>query len=203
MTLTVPYITAWTGERTLPAQVILTPNGQGIRYADETLTDRDHNGILWTRAESRPGLGKPKFGEIHSLRQRRVMRHLLCQVCAGLPDRNNSGVLWLMPDYRGDWPAWPNGMATDDAPVCLPCAHTSVRQCPRLRRDHVLVRSKSHPIVGVRGIKYYVSGMNLTNTQEVTVAQQQAAQNWTVAHQLVRELLQCRVIGTIDDIPQP
>ena len=71
----------------------------GIAFADETAADRDSDGILWTRITSQPGCGRPQFAVIHSLRQRRAMRRLLCQVCGQPADRNPEGVLWLLPDY--------------------------------------------------------------------------------------------------------
>ena len=151
---TVPYVATWTGERAIPAAVVARLDGVGVRYADEGLADRDRLGVLWTRVESRPGVGRPLFGQLHSTRQRRAMRRLLCQVCGGESDRDDRGVLWLTRDYRGDWPGWPARMATEDPPVCLACARVASRLCPSLRKGHVFVRSRTHPVVGVRGVRY-------------------------------------------------
>ncbi|GGS52598.1 MULTISPECIES: hypothetical protein [Actinokineospora] len=193
----VPYVAAWSGERRLAARVVRSPCGNGIGYWDETLVDRDTKGVLWARVESRPGAGRPLFGEVHSLRQRRVMKRLLCQVCAGLPDRGPDGVLWVMPDFRGDWPRWPDGMATYDAPVCMPCARTAARLCPGLRGGLVHVRSRSHPIVGVRGVRYRPTPTGPVAIGNAVVAHDDPAIRWTVAHQLVRQLNQCRVVEPI------
>ena len=104
--------------------------GGGIAYLDETLADRDRNGVLWFRTPFRPGQGRPEFGRVHPLRQRRTMLRLLCQVCAGPADRTDDGVLWLLQDHRDDWPSWPDGMGVTEPPICLPCVRTSVRLCP-------------------------------------------------------------------------
>jgi hypothetical protein len=93
----VPYVTEWSEEQKPPFVVVERP-GMGIAYADESLVDRDSNGVLWFRMASRPGIGRPVFGKVHPLRQRRAMRRLLCQVCAGPADRTDDGVLWLMRD---------------------------------------------------------------------------------------------------------
>ncbi|MGQ0841769.1 hypothetical protein [Actinokineospora sp.] len=101
--------------------MVAHPSGLGIAYADETIGDRDRNGVLWTRMPSHPGHGTPEFGKVNSLRQRHAMRKLLCQVCAGPADLADDGVLWLLNDHRDDWPGWPNGMGVTEPPICLPC----------------------------------------------------------------------------------
>src|SRR5258708_881997 len=62
----VPYIAAWSGEEALTTQVV-GRGRSGIGFADETLTDRDENDVLWTRIPSRPGVGRPLYGQVHSL----------------------------------------------------------------------------------------------------------------------------------------
>src|SRR3989442_68826 len=104
--VTVPYVATWSEERDLPFEVV-NRDGRGIAYADEISADRDIHGVLWHRTYSRPRRGRPEFGNVHSLRQRRAMRRLLCQVCGGPADRTQDGVLWLLPDHREDWPGWP------------------------------------------------------------------------------------------------
>src|SRR3989442_1499615 len=113
-TMPVPYITTWSEENTLPTTVVQRRNG--IAFADEILTDRDDHGVLWSRIPSLPGRGRPRCGKIHSPRQRRAMRDLLCQVCGKPADHNEEGTLWLVPDFR-DWPDWPNHMACTEPPV--------------------------------------------------------------------------------------
>src|SRR5213080_2620982 len=133
----VPYTTRWSSEHRLRPPVIERPGGTGIAFADEILSDRDRHGVLWQRVPSRPGDGRPEFGMVHSGRQRRAMRNLLCQVCAGPADRDDHGTLWLLPDHPGyhdDWPGWPERMATPEPPVCLRCARIAVAACPALRK---------------------------------------------------------------------
>jgi hypothetical protein len=87
----VPYVTAWSSERSARPHVIT--RGGGIGYADESPFDRDSDGVLWAREGVSPGRGKPEFGRVHLWRQRRAMRRLLCQVCGRDADRDADGVL--------------------------------------------------------------------------------------------------------------
>lgn len=184
----VPYITTWSDEQPMPATVIEKP-GRGIAYADETLLDRDANGVLWPRVPSSPGKGRPLFGKVHPIRQRRAMRRLLCGVCGGPPDRTEVGILWLVSDYRGDWPGWPEGMAATEPPVCLVCARYSMRVCPALREGHALIRVGDSSVVGVYGIRYQ-GGQGV---DDAIVAFDDPAIRWTRAAQLVRELRNCTI----------
>lgn len=161
----------------------------GIAYADETLGDRDQNGVLWQRCPSRPGLGRPIFGAIHPLRQRRAMRRLLCSICGGPPDRTDLGVLWVLRDFRDDWPDWPEGMGAVEPPVCLPCARLSIRLCPALRGGPVFIRVKHSRVAGVYGICYRAN-----DEVACTVAFTKPAIRYTQAAQLVRELHDCTLV---------
>lgn len=131
----VPYVVRWSGEALdddLP--VVLRRDRKGIGYAGERSFDRDEYGILWTRAPSRPGVGTPQLGKVHSLRQRLAMTGLRCQVCGGLADRSAKGVLWLI-DASPDDPSLLRGEErTVHPPVCRPCADRSVRACSHLRK---------------------------------------------------------------------
>jgi hypothetical protein len=185
----VPYITTWSEERPLPTTVVEHPSG--IRYADETLADRDRNGVLWRRVPSRPGRGRPQFGKVHPLRQRRAMRRLLCGICGGPADRSDLGVLWVLRDYRDDWLGWPEGMAATEPPVCLPCARLSVRLCPALRKGYVSLRVADSTVAGVYGIRYRLG----QGTDDATVTFEDPAIRWICAAQLVRELRGCTMVA--------
>ena len=87
----VPYIASWSGERCTRAPLIA--KGTGIAYERERPGDRDARGVLWMRYTRVPGVGTPQFTKVHPYRQRRAMRHLLCQVCGGPADRD----AWLVP----------------------------------------------------------------------------------------------------------
>jgi hypothetical protein len=188
----VPYITAWSDEQDLLTSITRCA-GLGIRFADETFLDRDSNGVLWTRVPSRPGHGRPVFRQVHSLRQRRAMRRLLCQVCGAPADQNEDGVLWLLRDHREDWLNWPENMANTYPPVCMKCAILSTRMCPVLRGGYVAVRARQCPVSAVYGIRYQPDGLVL-RPMEDTVSLDDPAIRWTVAAQLVRSLHDCTIV---------
>ncbi|WP_436501449.1 hypothetical protein [Actinokineospora sp. HUAS TT18] len=161
---------------------------------DETLSDRDVHGVLWVRGASEPGHGQPVFGKVNSLRQRRAMRKLLCQVCAGPADQTGDGLLWAVRDYRDDWPGWPNGMGVTEPPICLPCLRYSARACPALRRGHVVIRARHYGVAGVHGLRFRAgeAAPEPDGVAVVSFGHPDAA--WTQASTLVRELLDCAVV---------
>jgi hypothetical protein len=193
----VPYTTRWSGETKLPTAVVARARGFGIAFADEIISDRDRYGALWQRDPSRPGTGLPEFGNVHSGRQRRAMRNLLCQVCSGPADRDELGTLWLLPDYADyhqDWAGWPERMATPEPPVCLACANTAVRVCPALRKGHVAIRVGHSVVSGVRGALYVPGPLLPKPVDDVMVPYEDPAMRWTLAAHLVRELFQCTIV---------
>ncbi len=189
----VPYVATWSAEQDLPCRLVERPGG-GIVYEDELLGDRDMHGVLWQRAAVRPGVGRPEFGKVHPLRQRRAMRRLLCQVCAGPADRNDGGVLWLMRDHRDDWPCWPDGMGAVEPPVCAACVALSLRLCPALRRGAVAVRAAEFEIAGVRGALYRKGDVDRGPVAAAIVTYDDPDVRWIVASALVRELRSCSVV---------
>lgn len=189
----VPYVATWSAEQDLPCRLVELP-GCGVAYEDELLGDRDAHGVLWQRAAMRPGVGRPEFGKVHPLRQRRAMRRLLCQVCAEPADRNDSGVLWLMRDYRDDWLHWPEGMGAVEPPVCGPCVELSLKLCPALRRGAVAVRAAEFEIAGVRGALYRKGEVGRGPTGAVIVTYDDLEVRWIVASALVRELRSCTIV---------
>ncbi|MFC8078510.1 hypothetical protein ACFUN8_23570 [Streptomyces sp. NPDC057307] len=150
-----PYITRWSAERA-PAMRVVAKNG-GIGYADERPYDRDTNGVLWTRVPSLPGRGRPEFGKVHAVRQRRAMEALLCQICAGPADRTADGVLWMLGENPNELDGSGAGFGefiTAQPPLCSPCAVTSAHACPHLRRRCTVLRARVFDLVGVRGAFY-------------------------------------------------
>lgn len=194
-----PYITAWTAEADPPCTLVEIP-GRGIGYADETVTDRDSRGVLWYRTPLGPGQGRPVFGRVHPLRQRRAMQRLLCSVCAAPADRTGDGVLWLLQDHRDDWPGWPETMGVTEPPVCLSCVHFSVRTCPALRRGAVAVRARRFPITGVHG-GLYSGGPSPVLIRDASVLYDDPAVRWVRAVSLARELGDCTLIE-VDQLPR-
>lgn len=189
-----PYITQWSEEREPPSQVIERP-GRGIAYLDENLADRDDRGVLWFRTPSRPGRGQPVFNQVHPLRQRRAMRRLLCGVCGKPANRSDEGVLWLLRDFRDDWPGWPDEIGATEPPVCLPCVPLASRMCPSLRKGVVAVRVRHAPIAGVRGALYRSGGGLIPESSgDITVAYEDPLVHWVRAINLVRQLRDCTLV---------
>lgn len=189
----VPYITSWSAEEQ-PWGKIIERGRSGIRFADETLVDRDEHGILWRRVLSSPGKGRPQFGKVHPLRQRRAMRRLLCQVCAGPADHSGLGTLWLLPKFQETWPQWPEGMAATEPPICLGCARLSIRVCPTLRTSHAIIRVGRSTISGIYGIQYRAGDTRPIAIRDVVLGYDDPAIPWTCAGQLVRELRDCTMM---------
>lgn len=188
-----PYITTWSAEEDLPYRLV-ERTGHGIGYADELSTDRDAQGVLWQRAAVRHETGRPEFGKVHPLRQRRAMRRLLCQVCAGPADQAGDGILWLLRDYRNDWPHWPEGMACVEPPICVPCVALSLRLCPALRRGAVAIRVRESPIAGVRGALYRKGTFGPVAVEAANLPYDDPDVHWLVASALIRELRGCTFV---------
>nr|WP_063779323.1 hypothetical protein [Kibdelosporangium sp. MJ126-NF4]CEL18549.1 Phage protein [Kibdelosporangium sp. MJ126-NF4]CTQ98033.1 Phage protein [Kibdelosporangium sp. MJ126-NF4] len=182
---------------------IIERRGYGIGYADEIAADRDTHGVLWHRTLSRPGEGRPEFGKVHSLRQRRAMRRLLCQVCAEPADRTDDGMLWLLPDYRQDWTRWPEGMGNVEPPVCWSCVSISIRLCPKLRRDGgAVIRVREYPLVGVRGLLYASGTTKPIAVADRTIGFDDPLVRWVRAVGLVRQMLDCRIVA-FEELVEP
>ena len=122
------------------------------------------------------------------------MERLLCQVCGRLADQTDEGVLWLLRDYRDDWPRWPEGMGSTEPPVCVPCIAMSLRLCPALRRGAVAVRVREFPIAGVRGVLYRRGLLAPVPVGAVNMPYDDPAARWVLASALIRELRDCNVV---------
>jgi hypothetical protein len=193
----VPYVTSWSEEAKQPAAIILRSSmgiGFGIAYADENSTDRDRDGVLWTRRTLRQGHGRPQFGKVHSLRQRRAMRRLLCQVCAQPADRTEDGVLWLLPDYYSEAEGWPENYDLAEPPVCLACVPVATRLCPALRKGYLGIRARNAPVCGVRGLVYQPASPTPVLLRDYLVRSDNTTIRWTVADQLLRTLQDCTTV---------
>ncbi|SDO51863.1 hypothetical protein SAMN05216259_110142 [Actinacidiphila guanduensis] len=167
--------------------VVRRQDGRGIGYADERGFDRDGYGVLWSRAPSQPGKGRPRFGQVHSLRQRIAMSGVRCQICGGPADRTRDGVLWLV-DARPDH-LRPRDEKTAHPPVCRPCAHRSVTACPHLRRAVTALRVRHFAPVGVNGILHRPAGRAAPEPVDVGwFAYDDPRIPWVRAHQLVVRL---------------
>jgi hypothetical protein len=189
----VPYITSWSGERTVDAEIVAR-GVSGIGYADEPEVDRDEYGVLWVRQPTRIFQGHLDYGRVHPSRQRFAMRRLLCQVCGDPQDRDDErGVLWLLPDDRDDWWDWPEGLATTAPPTCLSCAELFVdlRRAPR--RGYVAVRARRFPLTGVYGLRYRGDRRSPVPVANGVVSYNDPAIRWTRAARQVRTLFDCAI----------
>lgn len=192
----VPFITAWSGER--PTRTLLIARGRtGIAYKRERAGDRDAKGVLWERYVSDPGAGTPQFSKVHPRRQRQAMRHLLCQVCGGLADQDERGILWLVGEAEKQWPG---AETTGQPPVCLRCAGLASRACPHLRRRTLALRVRHAPIVGAKGIFYHHRHGRLLNAGPATLLYSDPRICWLGAHQLLRELHDCTVVDLTQEL---
>ncbi|MFJ6212788.1 hypothetical protein ACIQGZ_05575 [Streptomyces sp. NPDC092296] len=199
----VPYIATWSSEKRHHESLVVHPVTGRLAYRDERPGDRDEHGVLWVRADCRPKRGRPQFGLVHPRRQRHAMRDLRCQVCDGPADVDGLGSLWLLRDERGvraDWPAWPEGMAATDPPLCLPCARVSVRLCPHLRGRYVAVRVRDAQVAGVYGGLYFPKsgGGRPRVAADVTVPYDDPNIHRILAAQQVMELRGCTFIDLPD-----
>ncbi|SDD93635.1 hypothetical protein [Actinokineospora iranica] len=182
----VPYIATWSEEHwDEHPRVVERPDGSGIAYPDEILADRDQRGVLWDRATSRPGHGKPQFARIHPLRQRRAMRKLLCQTCGNPADNTCHGVLWVLRDTGQPLT---EHLLVSEPPICLPCARLSAKLCPALRKGHILLRAESFRLFGVDGLRYRTGHPAPVPIDHHVVSFTDPAIRWTLADKLVREI---------------
>ncbi|WP_198358389.1 hypothetical protein [Streptomyces fildesensis] len=191
----VPYMAAWSAEQRI-VRTLLCGKG-GIVYADEQPHDRDSRGALWIGTTLGQGRGRPEFARTHAQRQRRCMRALLCQVCGGLADRSEQGVLWLVEDDEGraEEANWPEDLVTVHPPICVPCAHQSLRLCPHLaERGSVAVRVRESAVEGVYGQLYRSSRHSPVQVRQDTVFYDSPEIRWVLAAQLTRTLRGCTVV---------
>jgi hypothetical protein len=189
-----PYVTASTAEQDLNCSLVVRPGGTGIGYTNELPGDRDQFGVLWQKVAERTTEGKPEFARVHPARQRRAMSELLCQVCAEPADRTPEGVLWLLRDHRGDWPRWPEGVASVEPPICARCVAMSLRRCPALQRGAVAVRVRDFAVAGVRGTLYQSGTFAPAPVAATQLDYGDPKVRWMVAVALIRELRGCSFV---------
>lgn len=192
----VPYVTLWSGEQNGPMPVVARRNGGGIRYADERAYDRDEHGVLWARTPSQPGRGRPRFGQVHSLRQRLAMTQLRCQICGGPADRTPAGVLWLIDAHPDE--LLPGNEQTAHPPICRPCAHRATHACPHLRDRFTTVRVRAFAPSGVNGVLYAPRTPAPVPLEAAFIPFGDPRTPWVRAHQLIVRLTRFTPIS-LDD----
>ncbi|MET9290784.1 hypothetical protein [Streptomyces sp. NPDC003077] len=201
----IPYITARAGEDCAPASALaVLPGRVGLSYRAETPEDRDERGVLWARCSQNLDLfgrpsGRPRFRDVHPIRQRAAMRDLRCQFCMRPASRTALGWLFLetrpLPGEVGA--GWPEGALTAQPPLCLEDARLSVRTCPHLiRRGAVSVRAQ-HPVpYGVLGVLYRdgPGGLTALTHHDYVAPYDRPPTRWCLASQMLRELWGCTVV---------
>ncbi|WP_066955314.1 hypothetical protein [Streptomyces lushanensis] len=188
----VPYISCWSSEHRPPGLVVT--RGAGIAYDDEGPYERDDLGVLWKRIGYSPGKGRPEFGKVHFLRQRRAMRKLLCQICGGPSDRGPEGTLWLVGEDAEDPELRKPGYVTTHPPLCVPCAVTSVGVCPHLRTRYLALRVRTFALTGVHGALYRPDGLFPVAYSAEGASFGSRRLSWVLATQLVMEFGEFTVV---------
>jgi hypothetical protein len=190
----VPYAAAWSAETAAVRSLTVRPDGSGLAYRNETPADRDRHGVLWARLRQAPGVGRPNFRALHSVRQRHVMLHKLCQVCGGPADRTSRGWLFLLQRPPGGHQSadWPEGQLSAKPPVCRPCAAIAIRHCPHLG-DPVLIRCRKPRTWGVFGgfVTADPTGRLVSSPTDDNLPYGHRASAWFLASQLIIELNRC------------
>lgn len=149
--LTVPYITAWSGEREISRSSLLLDMG-GLRYREDHEEDRDRLGGLWERWTGDYGDGEPQWRAVNSERHRTAMENLRCQVCCGPASQTGKG--WLFLDRGPATAATLERTISAQPPLCLGCAPVARDRCPNLRNRCVAFRAKKCPVWGVLGTAF-------------------------------------------------
>ncbi len=131
------------------------------------------------------------------------MRLLLCQVCGQPADRNDEGVLWLLPDYYAEVEGWPeNYDELAEPPICRSCVPVATRLCPALRRGYLGIRARRAPVCGVRGLVYQPSRPAPVLLRDYSVRYDSTTIRWTLADQLLRTLQDCTPVNLDRRSPQ-
>ncbi|WP_330334796.1 hypothetical protein OHS33_36975 [Streptomyces sp. NBC_00536] len=154
--LPVPFIAPWSGERSLPGEIVHRRGpGRGIGYADEQIAGDRWNDVLWIRYSFTPGRGRPELGGTHPMRQRQAISHMLCQVCGTSTISTSGGDerhLFLVAAPDGE--PITEGERTTSPPIHAACAVKSLRHCPHLKRGHTAALVEYCPLWGVAGITH-------------------------------------------------
>ncbi|MFH8336983.1 hypothetical protein [Streptomyces sp. AM6-12] len=192
--MTMPYVLPRTGELGPPIPVTVSPHG--VTYTDPVLDTacRDLDGVLWEVREGTP-TGPPAYtAELHPARQREAMESLLCAGCRRAADRDEQGVLWLIPRLGA-----PAGTCWEDVrsaipPMCAACAELAPRACPVLRDGHITLRVREAELIGVRGTLYPRPDEPGAPDPDALVAYDSPDLAYVVARQAVRELRHVTVV---------
>jgi hypothetical protein len=196
-----PYVVPAKGETTPPADIVIT--SAGIAYADpvQDALQRDLDNVLWTLCGGTATGGPAYAAELHPERQRTAMEGLLCAGCAKPADRDQRGMLWILPllDDATDT-VWER-VHTEIPPMCKDCGKKAPRLCPRLRDGHVELRVREAEQIGVRGTLHPRPGEHGVPDPDALVLYNSPDLPFVIARQVVRELRQVTVATFAAAIP--
>ena len=148
----VPYITAYSEELAPhPLAFVAYPEAtDGVRLSYDDAVPQDWMyGVLWAR-QGLHRRGRPEWKVVNTLRQRRCMRLLLCQVCGeSATDPVDSRISWVLADDPGDTSA--GAGYTNAPPTCAQCIPEAIASCPRLRRGAAVYSVGSAQPYGIIG----------------------------------------------------
>ncbi|MFE1270536.1 hypothetical protein [Streptomyces sp. NPDC058758] len=181
----------------------LTITRDGVSCTDPVwdALNRDPEGALWEAWTGLPS-GKPVYAaELHPERQLIAMESLLCAGCKQDADRNELGMLWVLPvlDHAEDT-VW-EGVRTVTPPMCEACASEAKLRCPRLREGWVELRVREAELVGVRGTLHPRPGSNAEPDPDALVLYGSADLPFVVARGLVRELANVALVAAGAALP--
>ncbi|WP_052845114.1 hypothetical protein [Streptomyces sp. NRRL S-31] len=187
----VPYIAAWSQEKTPLPRVLAVPGGMTLAGCVD-----DSAGVSWRPWSSRPGVGEPRPGEVHGPRQRYAMRHLLCRVCARPVVRDRHGWPWLLEDHRGGQ-GRPEREVTTHPPVCPDCRPVAA-EYTHLRAGAVAVRVGRVLTDGVHGTLYGpAGGQTVAPRRETTVFRGDTRLRWVLGSRTAATLLDVTVVAVL------
>ncbi|MDH6629426.1 hypothetical protein M2271_007262 [Streptomyces sp. LBL] len=190
-----PYVIPWKGETTLPGDIAVT--SAGVAYADpvQDALHRDLDGVLWAMCGGTATGGPAYAAELHPERQKTTMEGLLCAGCKEPGDRDERGMLWILPllDDAADT-VW-EGVHTAIPPMCATCADRAPRLCPQLGDGHVELRVREADQIGVRGTLHPRPGEPGEPDPNALALYDSPDLPFVIARQAVRELRRTTVVA--------
>ncbi|MFI5990261.1 hypothetical protein ACIBAC_00205 [Streptomyces sp. NPDC051362] len=181
----------------------MTVTAAGVAYADPVLDAlaRDLDGALWTLCRGEAS-GKPQYAaELHPGRQKTAMDSLLCAGCKRPADRDDRGMLWVVPLLDSTGEANWTSVRTAIPPMCRACGDSAPLACPVLRRGHATLRVREAEPIGVRGTLYPRPGEPGTPQPDTLVLHGSRDMPFVIARQAVRELRRTTVVALAAALP--
>lgn len=205
----VPYITAWSQELPRPVsstaadvevRLVATDDGQFVYAPDHPADVTVEDGLVWLDRPSNPGVGTPRWADVHEARQRTAMVEHRCQVCAVRLPRPSADrpQVWLTSDTTaGDGRVPAGHHSTVDPATCGPCAKQAAVLCPHLTdvaRLWLLV-SAVDPTWAVQGTRFRVSADGHVSQEELVHANDEVAAQTILVRKHVALLRVVRVLS--------